>query len=366
MTFSNALAAAHHAGNTYLQFQACEGLGSIQLQWGRHGEAIGHFEQALGLLDEIKEDSGIARERITEKLSDALEFLEQTKEAIKEKAEEEDIVSEGETLEPSDSEMELGAVERDEDKEEGVGNLRAKRVTRSLTPEFNVAALYPSSGKKPPRVPVPSPKQVEKNRKELSLQERRGVGGKLPSLHTGHKGRKSPLPPPSSLPPLHTRKSPLLSSSAEQIPARNLSRRGKEKLRQDRSNRDSDSTCSFNEQLATYIDSYRDSSLDDDADNSNFETFLGGSSPVPVPSQDPVKEGSLAIGAKARENFKVQTVEESTGKGRRRHRQKSRSEIVPTSASIGAQSSSSEQRVGDRETNMRTNTQERSKICTIL
>ncbi len=43
---------------------------------GKYGEAVTYFKQALGILDEIKQETGIPRERVMEKLSDAEEALQ--------------------------------------------------------------------------------------------------------------------------------------------------------------------------------------------------------------------------------------------------------------------------------------------------
>ncbi len=43
---------------------------------GKYGEAVTYFKQALGILDEIKHETGIPRERVMEKLSDAEEALQ--------------------------------------------------------------------------------------------------------------------------------------------------------------------------------------------------------------------------------------------------------------------------------------------------
>ena len=88
VTFNNALAVAHRAGNMHLQLQAFEGLGSIELKKRRYGDAVGHLEQALALLDHIKVDSGKSRGRIMEKLLKASEMLEQTKGSIVEEVQE--------------------------------------------------------------------------------------------------------------------------------------------------------------------------------------------------------------------------------------------------------------------------------------
>ena len=336
MTFNKALAAAHHADNIDLRFQAYEGLGSIQLHWGRHGEAVCYFERAVVILDHIKEDPEIARERIMEKFSEALKLLEQTKRAM-----EEENVSQGECLA---REMKLGDVWRDDKNEEGSSNVHAKRMTRSSSPESVTATLSPSNS---PRVPLPH--RVKKNRGKITLQERRGIGGRLPFLRTSGMG--SPQSP-----------SRLKLSS-------HPSKRDKERLQQHPTNGHSEST--YSAKLQTYMNSYKSSQDDNDID---FKTSLRGPSSIGIPdgSQSPVKEGCLAIGAQAREKFKVQTVEEGSEKlkGRKakgRHQQGKRNEIVSTSASQRVESTSSEEREsnGDSVAQARTSTQQ-SKLCTIL
>ena len=74
-SYLNAQKQAEAAGNLYLQFQASEGLGSLCIQTNRPKDAIHHLKQALKTLDEIKQDTGMARERVMEKLSDATEAL---------------------------------------------------------------------------------------------------------------------------------------------------------------------------------------------------------------------------------------------------------------------------------------------------
>ena len=78
-SFSSALTKAQSARNPYMQFQACEGLGAANYHLDQCSEAITYFNLALEVLDEIKQDTGIARERVMEKLSDATEALQQKK-----------------------------------------------------------------------------------------------------------------------------------------------------------------------------------------------------------------------------------------------------------------------------------------------
>ena len=75
-TFTEALDKAQTTGNTCLQFQACEGLGVCQYHMEQYSEAVDSFNTALELLDKIKEDTGIARERVMEKLSDTTEIMQ--------------------------------------------------------------------------------------------------------------------------------------------------------------------------------------------------------------------------------------------------------------------------------------------------
>ena len=72
-SFTRAFASSDKAGNPYLKFQASEGLGAVSYLTGQFSNAVKHFQKALAVLDEIKQDTGIARERVREKLSDALE-----------------------------------------------------------------------------------------------------------------------------------------------------------------------------------------------------------------------------------------------------------------------------------------------------
>ena len=74
-TYISAHKQASTAGNLYLQFQASEGCGSLCIHTLHHEDAVRHLKQALKTLDEIKQDTGMARERVMEKLSDATEAL---------------------------------------------------------------------------------------------------------------------------------------------------------------------------------------------------------------------------------------------------------------------------------------------------
>ena len=79
-TFREALEKARTIDNAFLQFQACEGLGVCYYHLNQHSKAVESFNSALQFLDTIKEDTGIARERVMEKLSDVTEALQNSTE----------------------------------------------------------------------------------------------------------------------------------------------------------------------------------------------------------------------------------------------------------------------------------------------
>ena len=223
ISFSNALAKANLAKNLYLQFQTCEGLGCVHHQMGNHKEAAGNFQQALTILDHIKEDTGIARERIMEKLSEVLE--------------------------------ELG-----------------------MHGDHTPLPRQTSSGK-----------AHTKNTK-LSITERRGV--KLAPIKQPHAHKQA-------------------DSAKKQ--------------------RDSDDNSDYSTQLQAYMDSYAHGSQSSMELQSTRQIATPTSRQMDEQTTLTVREGSLAIGPNARENFTIQTIEEwSKGKGGKNKRQR-RSEIVPTS-----------------------------------
>ncbi len=276
ISYSNALATAYKYGNIYIQLQACEGLGSINIWWKKYGDAVGYFKQALVLLDNIKEDSGIARERVMEKLSKALELLE---------------------VDRSGEGQELSGTGKPEHKTEGAGPVDRKMesrnsikntVTRSLSPEFAAAAEAQAQDD------VPTTSKMLKN---ISLRERRGVQGTLAPINTNFKD--SP------------------TSSSHLVPPKNLSgggHKGKGKLKRVAS-RESDGT--LNEDLQAYMASYAHSSDEDEEQDTSSDNK--------ATPQQYVGKGSLAIGP--REQFKVTFVDEKSKK--KGHRRKSK--IVPIS-----------------------------------
>lgn len=322
--FSNALAKAHLAKNTYLQFQTCEGLGSIHHQMGRFGEAASYYQQALTILDEIREDTGIARERVMEKLSQASEALKEAK--IKR--------------------------ERDASLSSDDQEARTREEIHSLTGDtlyahgnFRESVFGEENGDhnqmKSPDAAVPA--------KKISLTERRGAKA-LPPIKAKEAEKLSKLPAHKhvALPPT----------------------KGKEKLG---AHIDIESDHSeYSTKLQAYVDSYRDSGGSQGSWSQELQAVrhmdkeidLHSAAATPRPSSShSVREGSLAIGPNARENFTVQTIEEwSRDKGGKRkcHR---KSEIIPASPPSSA---STGQSSATTPTNQQPQPTQQSKVCTLI
>lgn len=71
--FTSALEKATVVNDHILQLQAHEGLGSVYYQMKQFPKAKESFHNALGVLQHIKYDTGLARERVMEKISDIME-----------------------------------------------------------------------------------------------------------------------------------------------------------------------------------------------------------------------------------------------------------------------------------------------------
>ena len=320
ISFSNALAVAHKSCNIYLQLQACEGLGSIHIWWNKHGEAVVYLEQALTLLDSIPEDTGIARERIMEKLSSALEQLEESRSGG---IEEEDLSSKEEQLEETSS-IEVGTRDLDFTNDRQVERklVLGKPVTRSLGPEFAAAE---QAGKSTP------PASHKAQKQKISLRERRGMQGRLTPIQV--RPRASQSTPISLVTPPQT-----------------SSGKGKGKMK--RASSEESERNSFAEDIQAYIASYADTSNDDD-DQANKP----GTS-----AQLSVGEGCLSIGPRARENFKVTRDEDSQAAKRKnasKKGQRPRGKIVSISEVDGESSSKESLKTADNRT-------QQSRACIIL
>jgi len=76
-TFTSALEKATLIEDYILQLQALEGIGSVYYQMKKFSKAKENYHNALGILRHIKYDTGLARERIMEEISNVVEAEQQ-------------------------------------------------------------------------------------------------------------------------------------------------------------------------------------------------------------------------------------------------------------------------------------------------
>jgi tetratricopeptide (TPR) repeat protein len=321
-TFSDALAKAQSAKNIYLQFQTCEGLGSTLHQMGRFGEATTYYKRALKVLDLIRDDTGMARERVMEKLSQASEALQESHKAKRERgpslSSDEDVRSKTPTTRHPNHRQSPPS-------EEVHRNFRESVFGEVLEDNSNPTNHQPQLPTAPNKV---------------SLTERRGAKA-LPPIKTKQ---------PETQPPSH----------------KHVVLQGKERLASHTDTEYEDNE--YSDKLKAYVDSYRDSedasqdSWTQELDTVNFDKELQNTTPRARGSHS-VREGSLAIGPNARLNFTVQTTEEwgKDKKGKDVRRRKS--EIIPTSPTSSSLSTDSSTTPTHHAAPA---TRNQSRVCTIL
>lgn len=339
-SYSCALERAQSSRNPYLQFQACEGTGAAYYQMEQHGDAIRYFNQAILSLDEIKQDTGIARERVMEKLSDATEALQLSKQAQAKPT--------SKTMSPplpaeTVSGAERGTNEQTDSSQhqhggsshslERAGNGSPKLLARRLSPELNSTDTTPTHN--------------HINLESLPLPEKKG--GFLPPLEKqGGKVSKELAFSSEDRRPSHKHATP-------------AKRKGKERQHLPRIDENESSAVqrldSYDGQLQAYITSLKEGGSEGSSlhSSSNSSLSSGGSQgsgnqlgasmfsrhgsrrpthkhdnssvPAPLPSSPlVVQEGSLAIGPDARERFTTQTHVVTSGQKRK---SKVQTEIVP-------------------------------------
>ena len=373
-SFKNALSSAKSADNHYLQFQATEGLGAVHYQLEEHNEAIKYFNHALVALDSIQQDTGIARERVMEKLSDALEALQKQRQ---DQARRSRSQSRSKTQSPKspgpDSISAHNASDRVSDLEEHV-------PTADFSPCGSTNSLD-GPGKSSPK---PLARRLSPELKSVATRTQRH----LENLPLPEK-KKGSLPPidPSRSPQLaarrHTALDPIMngsSTSASHKHATSSKRKGRKHVLPKITESPSaviEPLDSYDKQLHAYMDTYRDSEGEgrgsgDSPLGSSSESSLssGGSqdsrdqlgasifsrhaartkhkrksatrpphelSPPPLsasqtasPVHSPpvVQEGSLAIGENAREKFTTQSHPIENGQKRRKGKKPVQTEIV--------------------------------------
>ncbi len=401
-SFTLALTKAKAAKNPYLQFQACEGLGAATFHLGQHTEAITNFNQALAVLDEIKQDTGIPRERVMEKLSDALEALQlqahqqQHQQQQEERHSPKSFRTRSPRLSPEAVHEYHGSGGSDVDE-------RTSPKIRILTTSVEVHSTgsthsLDSAGKRSPRLltrrhhaVAPDPHSITKtphsilNVESLPLPDKKGTGF-LPPLD------------PSRSPQLTTRQDHQISlATSTPAPTTETRRRArkhakvtpshskgkKRSLPQITENRTKPLPESYDDELRAYVNSYKEDKSGGSDMNSSSENSLSGGSqlsqesgdklgasifsrhattrhshgphPLPKISLPPhslsqghsplhspppflVQEGSLALGPNARETFTTQT-QLVRPKRRTKRNPRVQTRIVPKSSLNGPKTS---------------------------
>lgn len=329
-----------------LQFQASEGLGSLCIQTNYPKDAIHHLKQALKTLDEIKQDTGMARERVMEKLSDATEALQK-----------------GNSNHPRST-----TISSEDESSEG-----------------DLPGLHESSGKHHPTLPDPSSEEQPSVLPDSSLLQS-GENNVSTSLSGKSLEIVSSLPLPAkkataSLPPIRSPKLTLtpakgVDGSATEGP----SAVGKVPLHKKSTRRRrnvlgivNEIPDTYEQQLNAYVDSIKHDASPASSSDTNLSSgeehsdhLLGASvfsrhaskgysrsqkSPLSV------GEGSLAIGPNARELYTTGTtvVEKEHGKGGK-PRIQVKTEIVPVGKEPCTQTTQAEGRGQSQQ----------SKVCLIL
>ena len=293
---------------------------------GRFDEAASYYQQALTILDQIREDTGIARERVMEKLSQASESLQRAKVTWN---------REGEDTSLSSNEEQAAR------NKEQIGDDSELPSPEEAHRNFRESVFGEGSHDPNPISPISSTESEPA--KKISLTERRGV---------------------KALPPLKAKK-------PEDLNRLQSSMKGKEKL-VPHSDVESDNSEYAGKLQQAYVDSYRDLDGSQESWARELEVVRHLNKDAATPrlhNPHSVKEGSLAIGPNARVNFTVQTTEEwSKGKGGKK-KWRRKSEIVPTSPPSSLSTDSSfttptHQTPTHQPPNAHNRTQ--SRVCTIL
>ena len=403
-SYSRALERAQSTSNPYLQFQACEGMGAAYYQMQQHSDAIRYFNQAILSLDEIKQDTGIARERVMEKLSDATEALQLSKQA--------QVTPRSKTRSPFPAETasgsERGANDQTDSPQhqhggsshslERAGKGSPKLLSRCLGSELNGTDTTPTH-----------------NHISLPLPEKRV--GFLPPLDPSRSPQLTARQPPATITSQEAVarvSKEFATSSEERKPSHKHAtpahRKGKERhhlpriVEKETPAVRSQDSCDG--ELQAYISSLKEDKSEGSSLHSSSESSLssGGSQnsgdqlgasmfsrygshrstqkrtehnthsqahsppspsvPAPLPSSPlVVQEGSLAIGPDARERFTTQTHVVTSGQKRRN---KLQTEIVPRNHSSNVNSAPPLPHPTPMEHTSSTARQHHSKVCLIL
>ena len=377
-SFTEALSRAQTAGDVCLQFQSCEGLGASHYRMNEYSKAVDSFTSALELLDKIEEDTGIARERVMEKLSDATEALQRTEEPTNQALSTDNRASQERNQSPaSQSRSERRSISREsrDHSDREVEPLQSPHSGSLGQPSPTAERGRPGSSNSLP--PHPEPHDTNASR--------------LPPLQAEDRERRQMLPDNQGLPP------------SQKKGKRKGKGKGKSKLPSTQPARSAVQTQdSCDRDIQAYEDTLISSESSDHEENTSADHHnvslesadqLGSSmfsrhamdthrtdkqqpTLTPISSQSslsqglsgnypqsPVAEGSLAIGPNARDTYTLQsTTAPDQNKGKRRGKGDSvHTEIVRRES---AQRQGSEREEQGHTSS--TSSVQQSKMCVIL
>ena len=336
---------------------------------GRYGEAVSYFKQALWILDEIRQDTGMARERVMEKLSDAEEALQ----IMKAKQRQRDFGRSNRHIMQQNAATGMPGSGSDDSGSGGSCNHEDKisphPVNRRLSPEFEQISGKHSGNKE----------------RIVPLSERRGVGF-LPPIDTHHlkPSRKHAVPRKRNrekdhLPPLNVGSNnghaignvKLSQQDSLDVDVQEYIKSYKERdsivgtpscSESQGSDAEHEYTRDSEDQSGARIFSRHAQRTDRQFSSCSPDSLNGGRrSQTSSPRREPVYQGCLAIGPNARELYTTRTRVVKEGRRKRRI-----TEIIhktpvldnPDCSLPGSQPPTGQQ------SNARTSTQ--SKICVIL
>lgn len=410
-SFSEAFTKAQAVNNLHLQFQAREGEGACHYHMKLYSEAASSFNSALELLDQMEGDTGLARERVMEKLSDATEALG---------------LSQGQASDPLHSH---GG---------NSGNIPSPLVSSHSSTSSSPQSLHYSHGEeaaqlRPQHSTTGDCQGAAKSNKQCDVEsspkpEQRG--GRLPPVGQ-HKRRAQPTASPASLssPQQFPANTSQATASSEHIgtsskrkktsPKKALSKskgKGKEKRKgkgRDRTTSKSPNahptTISAQDSYDLEIQAYQETLMSSESSSGEEDQsavhdqrhdtpdHLGSSmfsrhatkshqtqiqqqpSLTPISSlsslsqgqSNPeimsVQEGSLAIGPNARDNYTLQSSRVKSGqKGRKGKRPVIHTEIVPKGAAHHSRGANESSASGHPSPPPPQSSEQQSKVCAIL
>lgn len=400
-TFSEAFTKAQTVNNLYLQFQACEGLGACHYHLKQYSEAAGSFNSALELLDQMEGDTGLVRERVMEKLSDATEAIDlshgQTSGTLDThgahtgnisgplvSSHSSSTSSSLQSLHYSDGEQ----AEQLQPQHSGAGNYHSAATKSSKQHDAESSPKPEQRGET--LSPIGQPKsEAQPTISTGSPQHFPANGSQSSSQHTGASSKRRKLSPQKA------------SSKSKGKGKEKRKGEGRDRTKSPKAHHPT--TISAQDSCDLEIQAYQETLMSSESSSGEEDRrhdtpdHLGSSmfsrhatkshqtqiqqqpSLTPIsslssltqgqsnPEMMSVQEGSLAIGPNARDNYTLQSSRVTNGqKGRKGKRSVVHTEIVPKGAAHHIRGSKESSASGHPPPQSPRSTEQQSKICTIL